>query len=394
MKNVGNVLQFFLLCAIIKATTISLEGEYFMPQYTGDASLFWKKKEYISFLLSILVIFVHMSTFSQYGEGEGAVTFINDHVSYLLKESLTRFAVPMFFILSGIAFYKDYDNKQYVRKIKSRVSTLVIPYLLWNTIWMLFDIVCSYTFISNFFVGRKPFELTAVNVLLAIFLRKRNLPFWFILDLILFAVAAPLIHLLIRNKYVGIASAAAIAVLAHFGIGLPNAVFYSATAILFYMIGAIIGKHFFGLVAKKARKGLQWGSLAFLVLYVIMKNLFPPAELTSDSLLTVTVYVLCAFALWNTVDLFIDRIKPRALYRRSFAIFAIHMNLSAIITKLILILVSRDPWFAIPNFVLSVVLTVLIINYTCAFMERFTPGIYGVLMGNRTRKKKGEPTPA
>jgi hypothetical protein len=334
-----------------------------------------------------------MSTFSQYGEGEGLVTVVNDKVSYFLKESLTRFAVPMFFILSGIAFYKDYDNKKYGKKIKSRVFSLVIPYLLWNTIWMLFDIVCSYTFISRFFVGRQPFELSAVNILTGIFLRGRNLPFWFIEDLIIFAFAAPLIYLLIRNKYVGIISVTAIAILAHFGIGLPPAVFYYSTTIVHYMIGAIIGKHFFGFVAKKSGKGLRWGSLAFLILYVVMKNLFPPAERTSDSILTITVYLLAAFALWNTLDIFIDRVKPRAIYGRSFPIFAIHLNLAAIITKLILIVISRNPWFAIPNFILTAVLTVLIINLICVFMERFTPRIYGVLMGNRIRKKNKSPDP-
>jgi hypothetical protein len=159
------------------------------------------------------------------------------------------------------------------------------------------------------------------------------------------------------------------------------------------MIGAIIGKHFFGFVAKKSGKGLRWGSLAFLILYVVMKNLFPPAERTSDSILTITVYLLAAFALWNTLDIFIDRVKPRAIYGRSFPIFAIHLNLAAIITKLILIVISRNPWFAIPNFILTAVLTVLIINLICVFMERFTPRIYGVLMGNRIRKKNKSPDP-
>lgn len=371
-------------------TTIGLEGEFFMPQYTGDASLFWKKKEYISFLLSILVIFIHMSTFSQYGEGEGAVTLINDHVSYLLKESITRFAVPMFFILSGIAFYKDYDNKKYFKKIKSRVFTLVIPYLLWNTLWMLFDIICSYTFVSRFFTGRKPFVLTFSSFMLGIFHNGNNGPFWFVFNLIVFSAAAPLIYLLIRNKYVGIVSVGIIAVLTYFDFGLPSSVFSTPISIVFYMIGAMIGKHFFALTTQKAGKGLRWGSVCFLVVYIVAKSIFPPAinTWTDDLLLKPVIFVLASFALWNAVDLFIDYIRPRAIYGRSFAIFAMHMNISAIITKLIALCLPRTPWMAIPNFIITVILTLIVINVVCVLLERFLPHVNAVLMGNRIRRAK------
>ena len=114
-------------------------------------SYFWKKKEFVYFILSVLVFFIHIAAFAQYPESDGAVAVFNDKVAFFFKESITRFAVPMYFILSGMTFFRDYTNKKYISKLKSRFFTLCIPYLIWNTLTMLFDIVCSYTFIYSFF---------------------------------------------------------------------------------------------------------------------------------------------------------------------------------------------------------------------------------------------------
>ena len=105
-------------------------------------ALFWKKKEFISFLLSILVFFIH-SDFTQDVVSDSLISVVNSKVFYFFSESITRFAVPMFFMMSGITFFKNYDNKKYLTKIKARIFTLVIPYLLWNTVWMLWEIFTS-----------------------------------------------------------------------------------------------------------------------------------------------------------------------------------------------------------------------------------------------------------
>ena len=69
-----------------------------------NESLFWKKKEFLSFLLSILVLFIHSYFAQDVGDGS-LISVVNHKVSYFFSRSITRFAVPMFFMLSGIAFF-------------------------------------------------------------------------------------------------------------------------------------------------------------------------------------------------------------------------------------------------------------------------------------------------
>jgi peptidoglycan/LPS O-acetylase OafA/YrhL len=100
----------------------------------------------------------------------------------------------------------------------------------------------------------------------------------------------------------------------------------------------------------------------------------------------VVVYALAAYSLWNIVDGFIENLKPRAIYRRSFPIYAMHLNIGIIILKVLSFALPQSEWVLIPRFIIMFILTLIIINLVCAFLEKFAPKIYGVLMGNRIKK--------
>ncbi len=346
---------------------------------------FWKKKEFVSFLLSILVFFIH-SNFAPTIIGDGLISVVNHKVSYFFSDSITRFAVPMFFAMSGVTFFINYDNKKYVSKIRNRLFTLVIPYLLWNTIWMLWEIFTSHSFLARFSENNVPHPLTLASILKGIFFYDCNIPFWFIFDLIIFSLAAPIVFLIIKNKYVGIISVITLSIVSLFGIYLPMSVFYYPMAIVFYLMGAIIGYHFFEYACKKSTKILQISSLVFLLAYILSKNIAPREMHIDNYLIQVVVYTAAAFSLWNVVDIFIERIKISGFYRRSFAIYAMHLPMAIVILKILDFCTPQNEWLEIPKFIIMIVTTLLIINFVCAFLEKFLPGIYSTLMGNRTKK--------
>lgn len=348
-------------------------------------TLFWKKKEYVSFLLSILVFFIH-SHFAQDISNDSLISMVNHKVSYFFSDSITRFAVPMFFLLSGISFFKDYNNQKYWAKIRSRLFTLVVPYLLWNTIWMLWEIFTSYSFIANLFGSTMASPFTLANILKGVFFYGYNAPFWFIFDLIIFSFMAPLVFVIVKNKYIGIIFTICLSILSLFGIHLPIDVFYYPMAIVFYLLGAIIGYHFFDFACQKSSKKTQVFSLIFLVAYILLKNVVPQQIHINNYFTQTLVYTIVAFSLWNVVDMFIERLKPRAIYRRSFAIYAMHLPLSIAIMKIFSFCIPQSEWLEIPKFVIMIIVTLVIINFVCAFLERFAPKIYATLMGNRTKK--------
>ncbi len=352
-----------------------------------NETLFWKKKEFVSFLLSILVFFIH-SYFAQDIVSNSFISILNHKTSFFFSRSITQFAVPMFFILSGISFFKEYNNKKYLTKIKSRIFTLIIPYLLWNTVWMVWEIFRSYSFISKFSVTSELYPLTFSNILKGVFFYGCNMPFWFIFDIITFSLAAPLVFLIIRNKYIGISTVIGLSIVSLFGIHIPAELFYYPMSIVFYLTGAILGYHYFDYVSKKSSKPIQTTSIIFLFVYILCKNIVPQELHITNYLIETIIYTFAAFSLWNIVDIFIERIKPRAIYRRSFAIYAMHLNVAIIILKILSFCTPENEWLEFPKFIIMVVFTLVIINYVCVFLEKFFPGIYALFMGNRVRKPK------
>ena len=347
-------------------------------------ALFWKKKEFISFLLSILIFFIH-SYFAQDITSDSLISIVNHKVSYFFSRSITRFAVPMFFMLSGISFFKDYSNQKYLKKIKSRLFTLVIPYLLWNTIWLLWELFTSYSFLAKFSTASEQYPITLISILKAVFFYECNIPFWFIFDLIVFSFAAPLVFLLIRNKYVAISSVIVLSIVSLFGIHLPMSVFYYPMALVFYLMGGIIGYHFFDFASRKSSKPVQTASLVYLVAYILAKNIAPQEIHIDNYLMQTVVYTLAAVSLWNIVDMFIEQIKPRAIYRRSFAVYAMHLPIAIVMLKVMDFCLPQNEWLEIPKFIVMVVITLVIINIACAILEKFAPKVYATLMGNRTK---------
>jgi hypothetical protein len=131
---------------------------------------------------------------------------------------------------------------------------------------------------------------------------------------------------------------------------------------------------------------VQIASAVFLVTYILAKNIVPRNLHVINYLIEIVVYTAAAFALWNVVDLFIERIVPKAIYRRSFAVYAMHLNVAIIILKILDLLTPQSEWLEILKFIIMVVSTLVIINVVCAFLERFLPKVYALFMGNRIKK--------
>ena len=209
---------------------------------------FWNKKVKASYILAILVFCIHCSSFIQYDAGN-TIPYLR-FGAYLTKQTINKAAVPLFFIISGALFYRNYTNEKYREKLLRRVRSLVIPYIAWNTLNMLFEFAAT-TFLSDYFVTRQKAVISLPNILLGIFHYKYYLPFWFIFALIIFAAAAPVIDKLLYSKTTSVLSIIALIVLNYFGFGLPAALFFDRTCIIYYLVGGLIGRYYFDLFAKR-----------------------------------------------------------------------------------------------------------------------------------------------
>lgn len=130
---------------------------------------------------------------------------------------LFQIAVPSFFFLSGYLFFKNIESLDvivFTKKIKRRIRTLLIPYLLWNIVFFFLRII--YNLVAKDISVIDTFEMSGWYRFLldsGVTLERENIlhcmmpygrdpidgPLWFVRDLLILSLLTPLLYIL--NKY-------------------------------------------------------------------------------------------------------------------------------------------------------------------------------------------------
>lgn len=210
--------------------------------HAGDLGEASRRISVLRFPLIVAVVFIHAyvlgATPAATGQSD-TISWVAHYVRNLVSQGITRTAVPIFFLISGYLFYRNFSLSlsTYVAKIRSRTETLLIPFLFWNLlIFLLFAIAQSNPRTSGFFSGtviRIP-QLTwseSLAVLLGIGRDPIAYQFWFIRNLMVAVVLSPILFLLLTRV-------PKTAVLLAFIIWLGFNEYPSAEGLFFFVVGS------------------------------------------------------------------------------------------------------------------------------------------------------------
>lgn len=103
----------------------------------------------LRFPLAVLVVYIHCQGgpihFQSIENAEFSYIDIYDLLRIWLSGIVASIAVPCFFFISGylffISFQEEWNSIKWLSKIKKRVSTICVPYLLWNIIYICYIII-------------------------------------------------------------------------------------------------------------------------------------------------------------------------------------------------------------------------------------------------------------
>ena len=161
--------------------------------------------DWLRFPLAAAVVLLHAG---EHPIGPDDVSFY-DTLRIALSHGICRIAVPVFFFFSGFLFFTHmdhWDTQVWLGKVKKRVRTLLLPYLLWNVITLLAGF--AYTWIrarvNPAAGGASLVETLRINGWLRIFWDSTygcpiDYPLWFIRDLIVFVVLTPALFFLLKK---------------------------------------------------------------------------------------------------------------------------------------------------------------------------------------------------
>lgn len=106
------------------------------------------KITYLSFALALLIIVRHSIGIETYSSMPVWLYYVEKCLSHF-----TDLAVPTFFAVSGFLFYYNFTFEGLTKKWKSRLRTVVLPFIIWNLIGFLFIFAMSH--IAGKYIDRK-----------------------------------------------------------------------------------------------------------------------------------------------------------------------------------------------------------------------------------------------
>lgn len=348
---------------------------------------YWKRIGLISFVLAVFIVIRHNSAFANYQTEAG------ESFHLFLKDTVTALAVPMFFLIAGFNFFRDYTPAKQLDKLRNRVKSLLIPYLIWNTLYCAFELITSNTPISQFFIGREPYALSIRNVIFGcLYHWNCNSHFWFVFDLMLIALLNPLFYYLLKNKIVGLVTLlGGYAVIFLLKLELPLEFVYRTDAFFYYLIGAYLamhwGKNLFSPQARdmetqptlpRQRWMNLFGGLILIGLSFLMEWDFVPYAVCP------LIILLGCLGLWLLSGAFSSgSLSWLPAGGTVFLLYAMHGITQPIIVKLLYLALPKAAWVSGITFVLSVTLTVLLCIVFRKGMKRFLPTVDRLLTGWR-----------
>ena len=328
----------------------------------------YRKINLLRFVAIVCVLVAHSENYEQFGFLSGTLAFQVEHDVLASCE----WVVSSFFMLSAMLFFRRFQWSQLLGKWKRRVQTLLVPYLLWNTIYFcMFALLPRIPFFANL-INTPPAPLTFSGILSAVFLHEYAGFLWFIKVLILLTLLAPVFYLLFSKKYI---AEIALAVLLRFTF-LPPFVFPAELSMhwrffFFYAVGAYVSLRVPDAARVTAPKPLRIALLCAIPLYAYAHTIFV-SEWYSVAVIA---------SLWFGIDA--ERVRDRATYETSFFVYLTHFLVFSVIKKIQYALVPHtEAWMLISYFSVAWIALLILIPLALLVRKRL-PKVYSVLFGGR-----------
>jgi hypothetical protein len=224
--------------------------------------------EVLRFPLIIIVVFAHIIPFELHTiKLSSSPSALYTLISELISHILSRLAVSCFFLFSGYFFFlasADLSPQVYVNQLKKRCRTLLLPYGLWNALFVLVVLLKFYLFSS---MGKPADELylrlQAAAWYEILWTGPFLFPLWYLRDLICMTILTPVFYLIFKYTRIFGLLVLLLLYLLCYELGLPG---LSTTAFLFFGAGAYFGIYGRDLMQYAEKYSVISGVLAALTL--------------------------------------------------------------------------------------------------------------------------------
>ena len=335
----------------------------------------------LKYIAIIFVVYIHAYAVDIHFADGPVTLFLSQWLlcfENLISQTIARCGVPLFFLTSSVLLFQK--QRDYHATIKRKIKSLLIPYFVWNSLWIcVFIVLQNLRFAAPYFSeNHKPILDYSFSEWLALygigidFPQPLDYPLWFMRDLLLVTLLYPVIEK-VANKFPKCLLAVATIALA-----IP-ADFPLKQAFLWYCIGACIVKLQIHMTLLDHISMLKFSLLYALCAFIkMMVNTH-----TTDTLF---IYIGIAFWLRVTKSIHSHEKAKHAFLRLSawtFMIYATHEMTLYSLKKLCFRLLPTEPVWLFMEYLFLPVVIVIGCSVAGAIFQKMAPRLYSIATGAR-----------
>lgn len=333
---------------------------------TGNRPIWKERLNNTKWILTLLIVLYHIPVPAN---AEGLQTAALFYIKNLGDCVVTSFA----FISGFLFFYNAHDLSAVYAKMKKRMQTLLIPYMLWNILHSLYLIARSRG-ISGFLHG-----VITANWIRNMIAWDSSPHFWYIFKLLFWTVLAPLLFIVYKDKRLLIVL---LLLQLIYYIYKGSDILTSRHIYILYVWGGGIGIRFpdfwekIGHLDDRKRKVIFY---TCLIIYIAIR--LPYNNIENNGILVWCYSVRTIFLLSALINAPFEYIGAKTGYAFSFWIFATHYYMDAVISDYVSRLVPI-PAVQIVSWIVVFAITLMsgmVLKCTC-------PQLFSILTGSRSNK--------
>lgn len=327
-------------------------------------------------------MYIHAKNSADYSfEGVDATPIYT--LNQILSETFGRIGVPFFFMQSGYWMFRfdiqKADIKVWKGKLKKKIRTLIIPYLLWNAYGIIVFVILTNLPGRPFYLNEGQTVNFSVQTLYeGLILSKYNFPYWFMRDLIMITVLSPILALLLKKKIVAGITWIILLNLTLFNI---NVLFFQTSSLLLYFMGGILSVYF-----RELWETQSSGKIPIILNFVLFILLAISKWIDIPHIYTLYV-VVAPILFWKICDVLtifhlLDH-EPPWFMKQSFFIYSAHVFLVEGFSNIFARINHSILWICV-TYVLNPITTLLILYLIARFLYSKVPAFYNLICGYRS----------
>ena len=312
------------------------------------------------FVCGLIIVLRH----SRVVDGGGVINLFKNQGSIFIV------ALPCFFFFSGYLFFKGYHPNQFCDKLKGRVRTVLIPYLIFNAL----NTIYRYLIVL---ISRKDISQDMeMNIIKGVFFNQYNGEFWYIQQIMIYFLFAPILYMIFRSKYIGVVSIFGLIVLQRIDYMIPV---IRIQHLIFYAFGSYIALNCATILNFRPSKKVKIVSFLVGIALIAVHYFYVREESTEE----IIIKFILLGSFWNVCDAFAQANLPR-FAKWSFFIYATHSKIEKVINSILTILLPKTHFFNVINFFGGASVTVFIIYVIGCVLSDKMPRVWRTVNGGRT----------